>query len=170
MISTGLNIPTTTIDTDVYYNKVSGEIKTQSLKDFHNLYVKKILIKSISKKGDILIDYACGKGGDLPKWINAHLSFVFGIDISKDNLENRLDGACARFLNYRKKNKNMPYALFVNGNSSYNIRNGSAMLNDKAIQITKAVFGSGIKDENKLGKGVARQYGKGQEGFDISSC
>ena len=64
----------------------------------------------------------------------------------------------------------MPYALFVNGNSSYNIRNGSAMLNDKAIQITKAVFGNGTKDEDKLGKGVSRQYGKGDEGFNISSC
>jgi hypothetical protein len=170
MISTGLNIPTTVIDTDVYYNKVVGEIKTQSLKDFHNCYVKKMLIKSVSKKGDILIDFACGKGGDFPKWINAQLSFVFGIDISKDNLENRLDGACARFLNYRKKNKNMPYALFVNGNSAHNIRNTSAMLNDKAVQITKAIFGSGVKDEDKLGKGVIRQYGKGQEGFHVSSC
>jgi len=170
MISTGLNIPMTTIDTDVYYNKVTSEIKTQSMKDFHNCFVKKILIKSVSKKGDILIDMACGKGGDLPKWINAQLSFVFGIDISRDNLENRLDGACARFLNYRKKNKNMPYALFVNGNSAYNIRDGSAMLNDKAIQITKAVFGTGTKDEERLGKGVYRQFGKGQEGFDITSC
>jgi hypothetical protein len=170
MICTGLNIPTTTIDTDVYYNKTNGIIKTQSLKDFHNLYVKKVLIKAVSKKGDTLIDLACGKGGDIPKWINAQLSFVFGIDISRDNLENRLDGACARFLNYRKKNKNMPYALFVNGNSSYNIRNGAAMLNDKAIQITKAIFGSGPKDEDKIGKGVARQYGKGIDGFNVSSC
>jgi hypothetical protein len=44
------------------------------------------------------------------------------------------------------------------------------MFNDKAIQITKAVFGTGTKDEEKLGKGVFRQFGKGQEGFHISSC
>jgi hypothetical protein len=170
MICTGLNIPTTTIDTDVYYNKAEGKNQTQAMKDFHNLFVKKILIKTVSKKGDTLIDLACGKGGDIPKWIHAQLSFVFGIDISRDNLENRLDGACARFLNYKKKNKNMPYALFVNGNSAYNIRDGSAMLNDKAIQITKAIFGSGSKEEDKLGKGVARQFGKGIDGFNISSC
>jgi hypothetical protein len=30
----------------------------------------------------------------------------------------------------------MPYALFVNGNSALNIKNGTAMKNDKAIQIT----------------------------------
>ena len=28
----------------------------------------------------------------------------------------------------------MPYALFVNGNSAFNIKNGSAMLNEKAKQ------------------------------------
>jgi hypothetical protein len=139
------------------------------MKDFHNLFVKKLLIKSVSKKGDTLIDYACGKAGDLPKWIHSHLSFVFGIDVSKDNLENRLDGACVRYLESRKRNKHMPYALFVNGNSAFNIRSGAAMLNDKAIQITKAVFGAGPKDEDKLGKGVSRQYGVGQEGFQISS-
>ena len=54
----------------------------------------------MSKKGDNLIDYAVGKGGDLPKWINARLSFVLGIDLMRDNIENRLDGACARYLNY----------------------------------------------------------------------
>jgi len=170
MITTGLNIPEMTVEDDIYYNTSSGNYKTQAMKDFHNLYVKKLLIRNVSKKGDTLIDYACGKAGDLPKWIHSHLSFVFGIDISKDNLENRLDGACVRYLESRKRNKHMPYALFVNGNTAFPIRSGAAMLNDKAAQITKAVFGSGAKDEEKLGKGVARQYGKGEEGFQISSC
>jgi hypothetical protein len=64
----------------------------------------------------------------------------------------------------------MPYALFVNGNSAYNIKKGDAMLNDKAKIITSAVFGHGPKDSDKIGKGVARQYGKGEDGFNISSC
>ena len=167
MICTGNNIPDEMADDDVYYNKFSGSSKTRGLRDFHNLFVKKILITSVSRRNDILIDYACGKGGDFSKWIVAKLSFVFGIDVSKDNLENRLDGACARFLNYRKKFKHVPYALFVHGNSSLNIRSGLAMMNEKAVQITKAVFGQGPKD---LGKGVAKQYGKGEDGFQISSC
>ena len=131
-----------------------------------------MLIKGVSKEGDTLIDFACGKAGDLPKWIASRLSFVFGIDLSKDNLENRLDGACARFLNYKKDFKSVPYALFVNGNSSKNIKSGSAMLNDKAKQITKAVFGEGVKEsmEERLGKAVVRQYGKGEDGFNVSSC
>jgi hypothetical protein len=44
------------------------------------------------------------------------------------------------------------------------------MMNDKAVQITKAVFGHGQNDSEKLGKGVARQFGKGEEGFNVSSC
>ena len=170
MICTGNNVPNELADDDVYYNKYSGSSKTRGLRDFHNLFVKNLLITSVSKRSDTLIDYACGKGGDFSKWIEAKLSFVFGIDISKDNLENRLDGACARFLNYRKRFKHVPYALFVNGNSSLNIRNGLAMMNDKAVQITKAVFGQGHNDTEKLGKGVARQFGKGEEGFNVSSC
>jgi hypothetical protein len=170
MIRTGQGIPDVIVSEDVYYNTPSGSLKTESMKNFHNLYVKKMLIKSVSKQGDTLIDYACGKAGDLPKWIASKLSFVFGVDISKDNLENRLNGACARYLNMRKQNKNMPYALFVNGNSAYNIRRGDAMLNDKAKVITSAVFGYGPKEADKIGKGVARQYGKADEGFNVSSC
>uniref|UniRef100_A0A6C0D8H3 mRNA (guanine-N(7))-methyltransferase n=1 Tax=viral metagenome TaxID=1070528 RepID=A0A6C0D8H3_9ZZZZ len=170
MICTGINIPDELSDDDVYYNKFAGSSKTRGLRDFHNLYVKNLLITSVSKRNDTLIDYACGKGGDFSKWIAANLSFVFGIDISKDNLENRLNGACARFLNYRKDFKHVPYALFVNGNSGLNIRSGLAMMNDKAVQITKAVFGQGPNDVEKLGKGVVRQYGKGEDGFNISSC
>jgi ubiquinone/menaquinone biosynthesis C-methylase UbiE len=100
------------------------------LRDFHNLFVKKILIRNVSRNGNTLIDFACGQGGDLPKWIAANLSFVFGIDISKNNIENRISGACARYLSFRKDFKNMPYALFVVGNSALNVRSGKAMSTD----------------------------------------
>ena len=170
MIRTGQDIPDIVISGDKYYNTPTGKFKTESMKHFHNLYVKKLLISSVSKPSDIFIDFACGKAGDLSKWIYSKLSFVFGVDLSKDNLENRLDGACARFLRERMKNKSMPYALFVNGNSSLNIKDGTAMLSDKGKQITNAVFGKGSKDSEKIGKGVARQYGIAVDGFNVSSC
>jgi len=170
MLSTGLNIPSLTVSEDVYYNTPAGKFKTEAMKNFHNLYVKKKLILGTSKQGDTLIDFACGKAGDLPKWVAAKLAFVFGIDLSSDNLENRLDGACARFLKIKKSNKNVPYALFVNGNSSYNIKDGSGLLNDRAKRVTAAVFGNGPKEADKIGKCVARQYGRGADGFNVSSC
>jgi len=170
MISTGKNIPENIISEDIYYNRSNEETSTQGLRDFHNLYVKKNLILSVSNRGDTLIDYAVGKAGDLSKWIRAKLSFVFGIDISKDNIHNNMDGACARYISSRKKNKNMPNALFVTGNSSNNVRNGDAFSTEKDKQISKAVFGNGAKDVTLLGKGVYKNYGIAQEGFNISSC
>ena len=169
MISTGEGIPDELGDDDVYYNRVVRSSSTRGLRDFHNLFVKNRLILSASKPGNTLIDYAVGKGGDMPKWIAARLSFVFGIDISRDNIENRLDGACARYLNYRRKFKQMPYALYVHGNGSINIRNAEAMYSETGKMITRAVFGEGVRDEKRLGKGVYRQYGKGKEGFNVSS-
>ena len=170
MISGLQDIPDELGDDDIYYVGLSTDSLTKSMRDFHNLFVKKQLIMSVSKKGNTLIDYAVGKGGDFPKWIEAGLSFVFGIDVSKDNIENRLNGACSRYLNYKKQFKSMPTALFVAGNSSLNIRNGSALSSEKSKQISKAVFGQGPKDETVLGKGVYNAYGKGREGFNISSC
>jgi len=171
MISTGEGIPEVLANDDVYYNRLSNESNTRALRNFHNLFVKKKLIMSVSHRGDTLIDYAVGKAGDLSKWIDAKLSFVFGVDISKDNIENQKDGACTRFLKERRKyGDNMPYGLFVNGNSGLNIRSGKALYTEKERQITNAVFGKGAKDATVLGKGVYRQYGVAEQGFNVSSC
>ena len=169
MIRTGEDIPDELGDDDVYYNKVTSATNTRGLRDFHNLFVKNFLLTRVSSYGDTLIDYAVGKGGDIPKWIAAHLSFVLGIDISKDNIENRLDGICSRYLNYHKKNKIIPAGIFLHGNSSINIRNTDALYSEKAKQITRAIFGEGPKDEKLLGKAVYKQYGKGVDGFNVSS-
>jgi hypothetical protein len=169
MIATGQDIPEEILSDEIYYNRVTSEKQTMGLRDFHNLFVKKILIRNVSRNGNTLIDFACGQGGDLPKWIAANLSFVFGIDISKNNIENRISGACARYLSFRKDFKNMPYALFVVGNSALNIRSGKAMATDKGNSITQAVFGQNALDSN-LGPAVKRQYSKGEPGFDVSSC
>jgi len=170
MISSGNGIPEYTLSDDVYYNRSNDETSTRGLRDFHNLYVKKNLISAVSNRGDTLIDYAVGKAGDMSKWIRSKLSFVFGIDISKDNIHNQMDGACARFLKARRKYPQMPLALFVVGNSGLNIRNGEAFSTEKDKQITNAVFGTGPKDAGLLGRGVYNQYGVANSGFQISSC
>ena len=169
MVKTGEDIPGEVGDDDVYYNKGTGRTRTQGLRDFHNLYVKSLLIKSVAKPGGTLIDLAVGKAGDLSKWIDAKQKFVFGIDLARDNIQNRFDGAYARYLNNRKRYRVMPAALFVNGNSSVNIKKTTGILVDKDKQITKAVFGQGPKDVKLLGEGVYKQYGVAAEGFDVCS-
>jgi hypothetical protein len=171
MIRTGEGIPTTIIQEDSYYNRTDSISVTRGLRDFHNRFVKDRLIGAVSNRGDILIDYAVGAGGDLSKWIRAKLGFVFGIDLSKYNIYNDRESACARYMEERKKRVKMPHALFVNGNSAVNIRTtGAAFFGDKDKEIAKAVFGNGPKDATILGKGVYRQYGVGQEGFHVSSA
>jgi len=170
MICTGNNIPESVMDDEVYYARSTEETSTQALRDFHNLFVKKNLIQGVSRRGDTLIDVAVGKAGDLNKWIDSKLSFVFGIDVSKDNIHNQMDGACARYLNKLRTSQNIPKALFVNGDSGLNIRSGQALATEKDKQIVKAVFGQGPKDLNLLGKGVYNQYGVAESGFKITSC
>ena len=169
MITSGRGIPDMVGDDDVYYNR-SGDSKTRALRDFHNLYVKRKVIMSVCHPGNKLIDLTVGKGGDFSKWIASKLSFVFGVDVARDNIENRLDGACARYLNYKKTTPSVPSALFVNGNSGLNVRSGEACFTDKGREIVRAVFGEGPKDEKKLGRGVYKNYGQGEKGFNVVSC
>jgi hypothetical protein len=172
MLTTGEGIKQVE-DEEVYYKKTTAD-NTRGLRDFHNKFVKSKLLGSVSTSQSILIDYAVGKAGDLPKWIDSRLKFVFGMDVSLDNIQNRIDGACARFLNQLKmRNKNREAvnlgALFVVGDSSKNIRNTEAVASDKYKQITNAVMGKGSRDEKVIGRGIAKQWGIGANGFDISS-
>jgi hypothetical protein len=169
MITTGEEIPEEILADDIYYNQVTSDKLTVGMRDFHNLVVKRLLIQGVSSRGDTLIDYACGKGGDLPKWVANNLSFVLGIDISRDNLENRLNGSCARYLNFKKDFKKIPEAIFLCGNSSMNIRSGKAMETEKASAIIDSIFANKPKD-GRLGAVVEKNYGVGRDGFRISSC
>jgi hypothetical protein len=171
MITSGMGIPDV-VSEGVYY-KGNIDNNTQGLRDFHNLFVKKTLILGVSNRGDTLIDYAVGMGGDLPKWISSKLAFVFGIDVSHSNIHNNKRGACARWLNMRRDNSAIPACLFTVGNSGLNIRTLKAFpgdANSKDKMVANAIFGKGPKDATVLGKGTIAQYGKGEPGFNISSC
>jgi SAM-dependent methyltransferase len=184
MITTGEGIPDELISNDIYYNHAEtigggGGVDvgrgtklrtlTKGMRDFHNLYIKRKLIMSVARPGNTLIDLAVGKGGDLPKWIAAKLGFVFGIDYSKDNLEHKFDGVCARYLDIKKTKQNIPDAIFIHGDSSKEIRAGQAAISERYRLITRAIFGEGAKDASLLGRGVYPHYGRGVDGFDICS-
>lgn len=165
----GIDIPREETDDDVYYNKAQKEHNyTLGLRNFHNLYVKKRLVMGVSKPEDTLIDYAVGKGGDIPKWKQAKLQFVLGIDVAKDNIYNQNDGVCARYLNERKQNRQLFDAIFLPGDSKLNIKDGSAFFKDNERAVAKAIFGSLSKEQ--LGKAVTRNNGIGNRGFNVSSC
>jgi SAM-dependent methyltransferase len=165
-------------DKDVYYNKAAGPSKTVNLRDFHNMYVKKILIDTVSGPNKKLIDFAVGKAGDLQKWIHSKTEFVLGIDISKDNIHNKKDGACARYIGVKQKNKQIPNALFIQGDSSklilQSLTNDTYFLvedpeeDKKSKFVLKQVLGIGKPDE-KYGKYLSKQFGVANKMFDVAS-
>ena len=156
-------------NSEVYYKQSARKTTTRGLRDFHNKFVKTILIKNAAKNKETLIDMSVGRGGDLFKWHQSNLEFVLGIDLSKMNLENRKDGACARYLKYKSKHRKAPTCLFINGNSGLNLRNGSGIIDAKGKQLMCAVIGKGSKDKGVLGKVAYDNYGIGSEGFDVVS-
>lgn len=183
MITTGDGIPDELADSDVYYNARGAPTRTRALRDFHNLYVKQKLISAgtrrwvgLSRPRDrgalrnvTVLDLAVGKGGDIPKWIEAGVAFVFGIDVSTDNIINRTDGACMRMLNYRKKFRKVPTALFVAGDSSKDVLGDEALSPyDKAT--LESILGIAALPKNPdLGPVVRSTHGVASGGFDATS-
>jgi len=157
---------------DVYYNRKTRDTNTQALRNFHNLYVKKKLIVGVSNPDDMLLDFACGKGGDLSKWRMSRLKFVLGLDLSRDNIQNQVDGACSRYLGDCRKygEANMPRCLFFSGDSGKNIRTtGDAFTNTSERTFVKAIFGQGDKNPKELPPAVFKSFGIGESGFDVGS-
>jgi hypothetical protein len=183
----------------VYYSRDLGqkryESATKGLRDFHNLYVKRKLIlggcslgggagvgrrgrgavgRDGGEEGTKLIDFAVGKGGDLNKFIQAGVSFVYGVDIAKDNIQNVMDGICARYLESHRvigSNK-IPWGVFQVGDCTRNLRKGEAFGTEKDRVISRGVYGQGAKNTAVLERMplVKRVFGWGENGFEVGSC
>lgn len=92
---TSSNIP----NDDVYYRRQVDRDKfaSRNMMTFHNYWAKnQFLIRKYAQGKSSLLDIACGKGGDLKRWIDCGLETVFGIDKVRDNIENPNDGIYAR--------------------------------------------------------------------------
>ena len=103
-----------TIDELVYYDNIEKQTKdlSHNMRSFHN-NIKRMLICSVSdaisrslQNNLSLLDLACGQLGDLYKWYDAYINFVWGIEINKNNLYKK-DGAINRYKNFlTQHNKN----------------------------------------------------------------
>jgi len=115
------------------------------LREFHNQYVKEIVLYNACLKGGkkTLIDMACGKGSDIRRWYNNKVSFVLGIDYAGDNITNPEDGAYARYINFHERNRRVEKVpmVFVIGDSSKRLIDGRAGSTDEERDILRSVFG-----------------------------
>lgn len=56
------------------------------LKEFHNAIKRKMILR-FAGEADSLLDFACGRGGDIHKWAVAKIRYVKGIDLSPGEIE-----------------------------------------------------------------------------------
>ena len=147
MIKTGILPETIVPIEDVYYQKTN--ISTQStngLREFHNA-VKRKMLSSITPR-ETLIDFCCGKAGDLHKWLHLKIKHVFGIDTTRDNIVNAQDGCYARYLSQcyyfdpakkemKKKKQFNTTCLFVQGDLAKNLLEGDATFLKEDYEIVR---------------------------------
>lgn len=128
MITSGSNIPNLSEEEKKYYNRDVKRDKsiTLAMQDFHNKVIKnRVLLGSVcntikDKQDTIsLLDLACGKGGDLPKWRDNNVTTCVGIDYIQNNIDDEKDGACARYKFYKsqsqKQGTSFPKSYFIVG-------------------------------------------------------
>jgi len=136
---------------EVYYKRNVSRDKfiSKNMMDFHNQGVKNNLIAQYAAGVESLFDIACGKIGDLNKWLASKIPIVYGIDKSRDNIENPVDGAYHRLM----KTSEAKQYRYVFG----------AM--DASQEITKEYIQSLDDDSRYVGDLLMKQ-----STFDIVSC
>ena len=167
MLMTGEGIPS--ITSDAYYLS-SGASTTSPMRDFHNFCIKRKMLRAIIRPGNTLLDLGAGKAGDLHKWIAARVALVVGVDSCRDCIENRVDGACARYLNAFTTYRAVPPMFFLYGEASQSIVGGEALLTASGKRTMRALLGEGPRDPETLGRAVFQNYGKAKDGFNVISC
>ena len=94
--------------------------------NFHNICIKNMLYKKVSKIGSYLIELGCGEGGDLPRWIQNKYKCILGIDYVKKNITNPRSGAYSRAISQFKKLTRTPVTIFAVGDCRMNLKSGEA--------------------------------------------
>lgn len=150
-----------------YFRSVRREkMASRSMMNFHN-WVKYHMLISRTEGSKSLCDLACGKGGDLPKWIDAGFSKVFGVDVMRDNIENPVDGIYARTFENWKKPVGARYAYLTMDSSKH-------IAWDKIIDPNDQYVGRilwGDIDKSAIKEDTLKEYhGFVTEKFEVVSC
>ena len=160
-----------------YFNReemVDNKSYVRGLRDFHNLFIKNIILYDSCLKGGekTLIDLGCGKGSDIRRWYHNKLSFVLGIDYSEDNITNIKDGAYSRYIGINSEpNTILPPMVFVIGDSSKRLIDGKAGTYPEESDILRSIFGQYNPTTGNLPVYVDKNAGGLlKHGADTMSC
>jgi len=133
----------------VYYNTKAPKQDLQSvqgLRGFHNRFIKENILLATGLKGGkkVLMDFACGQGGDLVKWVREDAAFVFGVDVAGEGIRDPMNGIYRRYLNQILDNggyDSVGTMVFAIGSSAKNIASGEAGSTPEEADIMRSVLG-----------------------------
>ena len=164
-----------------YYDRKAPKddmLIVKGLSNFHNKWIKKSVLLQPTLKPEsggpqkTLIDIACGKIGDVHKWIELQPSFVLGVDYAGDCITDKKDGAYRRFINVLKTygKDSVPPMVFCVGDSSKQFVTGEAAGTvAEDADILRAVFGK--ETQGRVPKYVDEVCaGKLSRGGDVVAC
>ncbi len=66
------------------------ESRIIGIRSFNN-WVKAVLINQYARNNDTILDFCCGKGGDLQKWKKRRVREIIGVDIAQKSVEQARD-------------------------------------------------------------------------------
>ena len=146
-------------DNDVYYDRKVKRDKfaSNAMMRYHNDIKRQLISKY---KGESVIDLACGKGGDIQKYIDQGFRRIYGLDSNRDNIENPVDGIYARLMDRRMKNGRYVFLTYDLSNE-FDIEK---IENADDKYVANVIYGH--KKDALLGKYVNFAVDK----FDLVSC
>ena len=160
----------TVIENDVYYARNVNRMKILSkpMLIFHNKGIKSKLFSLFKNNNYTLVDLACGKAGDLYKWIENRYSFVIGFDINLDNIMNSGDGAYRRYMDVNQVEKKVN-AFFLQKDVSTHWIDTSSIDNPSMKELYDIAWGN-ISRDKVSDIQMLKYYNKMETKFDVVSC
>jgi SAM-dependent methyltransferase len=167
---------------ELYFNREGS--RSQSLLvnmvDFHNLVVKNQLLNPGVEytRDKLIVDIACGKGGDIPRFQRTRARMVLGTDLNRDNIVNPEDGAIRRFLDeqLRKedtlwKNAIVPMKFAVIDGTADLRSVASTRVRRSAATVASGTTTGGLDPESvEVIREMFNERGLMYSGVDIVSC
>jgi len=158
------------IENNKYYVSENTPDNSTPIRQIHN-FIKGLLIEDVlrnCKKNTSILDTSCGRGGDNQKYLRSdkkkkNIKFILGLDIS-DNVRE----AANRY--YHESLKiNVPKGIFLQFDTSKNIKNKVGCMNNNCKDMLDIVFGNTDSYEKKF-ETFYRDYNSiAKDGFDVVS-
>ncbi|KAF2316983.1 hypothetical protein P3X46_022665 [Hevea brasiliensis] len=104
-----------------------------------NNWIKSVLVQLYARRGDVVLDLACGKGGDLIKWDKAKIGYYVGIDIAEGSIEDcrtRYNGDADH--HQRRRKSSFPARLICG--DCYEVRLDKVLADDAPFDICSCQF------------------------------